>query len=60
MIPPTKSKKRSHSVDPEVEEVSNKDLLSWIIRRVTLSDSYITKLVDEKVAGMEKKILNQF
>lgn len=61
MAPP-KLKKRSHSVEPEDDEVSNKDLLvaiSALTNRVTAFESSLTNMVDEKVAALEKNIMEQ-
>lgn len=60
---PSKSKRNHSEVEhEEEEEVSNKDLLKAISKltdRMTGIENKITKVVDEKIAGMETKVMEQ-
>lgn len=61
---PQKSKKRSHSVEGDSEEtdVSNKDLLlaiSALTDKVSTFENSLSKMVDEKVAALEKNVMDQ-
>lgn len=61
---PLKTKKRSHSVEVDLDdkEVSNKDLLiaiSTLIDRMSAMENSWAKMVDEKVATLEKNVMEQ-
>lgn len=59
---PLKSKRNHSEVEHEEEQVSNKDLLNAIsnlTNRMTDVETKIAQMVDEKIAGMEKNIMEQ-
>lgn len=61
-MPPKLKRDRSEVEHEEEEEVSNKDLLraiSNLTERMTGIENKITQAVDEKIAGMEKNILEE-